>query len=114
MRIISMSKFFVQFKYFFNSIFSINYTKNIGATSLVVLFMLLLSHCNSNSPQKNSIAANINAKLGLAYLKQHNIQLAKYKILLALEQAPHNSEILDVMAYYLEKTGNTQQAEYYY
>jgi type IV pilus assembly protein PilF len=59
-------------------------------------------------------AANYNAQLGLVYLKQGDIKLAKSKLLLALQQAPSDPLILDSMAYFLETTGEIQRAESYY
>ena len=53
-------------------------------------------------------------QLGLAYLQQGDMQRAKFKLLLALQQAPKSAATLDAMAYFLETTGQISRAEYYY
>jgi type IV pilus assembly protein PilF len=62
----------------------------------------------------NKEAAGYHAQLGLAYLKQGDISLAKKKLLLALQQAPNDPLILDAMGYFLEATGDIELSERYY
>jgi type IV pilus assembly protein PilF len=50
----------------------------------------------------------------MGYFKQGNVELAKHKLLLALQQAPRDPMVLDAMGYYLEQTGNASLAEDYY
>lgn len=82
-----------------------------------LMLMMLLAGCrsemvNSNqviqsSPQQRAMAAaKINTQLGLAYLKQGQMPLAKQKLLLALQQNPNSPTVLDAMAYFWETTGN--------
>lgn len=59
-------------------------------------------------------AAGYNVQLGIGYLQQGNIQRAKAKLLLALKQAPNWPPALDAMGYFLEKTGEPEQAKEYY
>jgi type IV pilus assembly protein PilF len=80
---------------------------------LFCLFCLTILSCSAIS-KHNREAANYNAQLGLVYLKQGDIKLAKSKLLLALQQAPSEPLILDSMAYFLEITGEIQRAESYY
>lgn len=58
--------------------------------------------------------AKINAQLGMAYLEQKNVQRAKQKLLMALQQAPNIPEPWYSMAYFLEATGNKEEASKYY
>lgn len=62
----------------------------------------------------NITAAGYNVQLGLGYLQQGDMQRAKSKLLLALSQAPQWPQALDAMGYYLENTGDTKTAAYYY
>ena len=69
---------------------------------------------NATSSAQASSTAKINVQLGLAYLQQGNRQRAKQKLLLALQQGPDRSDAWYAMAYYLEKTGEPQEARTYY
>jgi len=98
------------------------------ALFITISSMLCLSACSSvqstppvlspllsqQQQPRNSIAADDNAHLGLVYLQAGQRQLAKEKLLLALQQDPHNSEIYGAMAYFLESSGELQSAEQYY
>jgi type IV pilus assembly protein PilF len=83
---------------------------------LILSAGIFISACSTtdNIAQQNKEAANYNAQLGLAYLQQGNIPVAKNKILLAERQAPDDPLVLDSMAYFLEKIGETDAAERYY
>lgn len=70
---------------------------------------------NSTSDQdKKLIAANANIQLGMNYLQDKNVEIAKQKLLLALSLAPKYPPAWYTMAYYWEVTGNTQKANDYY
>lgn len=58
--------------------------------------------------------AKINAQLGLAYLERNDVERAKRKLLVALDQAPNIPESWYSMAYFLEATGNKIEAKKYY
>src|SRR3989338_4218889 len=62
----------------------------------------------------NLIAAHINTELGLAYLAEGYAVPAKAALLTALHDAPTLEVTWYSMAYYLEKTGDSVQAELYY
>lgn len=67
----------------------------------------------AKSQAKNE-AAKINAQLGMAYLEQKNVQRAKMKLLLALSQGPDIPEPWYSMGYFLEATGDKEEAAKYY
>ncbi len=67
-----------------------------------------------DSENRDKIAAGINARLAMGYMREGNMPLAKQKLLTALDQAPKDPIILDAMAYYQEQTGNDQEAQRYY
>ncbi len=85
---------------------------------LLFIFLLNVTACtlqqNEQIINTNSAAANDNMQLGLAYLQQGNRVRAKQKLLLALQQDHNSAQIQDAMAYFLEVTGDTHQAEVYY
>lgn len=86
--------------------------------------LVLLTSCASKSMpevsevtskrKKSGKAAEVNVQLGLAYLKQGNVQRAKQKLLQAYGQAPSSPDVSGALAYFFEKTGNEQQAQTYY
>ena len=90
---------------------------------LLIIGLLLLQSCQQNSDEKDESvskkynreeAASYNTQLGLAYLKQGNRPRAKRKLLLALAQAPGSPDVNASMAYFLEKTGEMEDAQAYY
>jgi type IV pilus assembly protein PilF len=76
------------------------------------LILYLTACTNINNP--NTTAANFNVQLGMGYLQRGQIERAKPKLLLALQQAPNWSPALDAMALYSEKTGNITAARQYH
>lgn len=89
---------------------------------LSALLIALLSACATTNTatakteeQNQKIkTAKINAQLGIAYLERHNLQRSKQKLLLALEQGPNIPETWYSMGYFLEATGNKDDASIYY
>jgi type IV pilus assembly protein PilF len=69
---------------------------------------------DQEKPRPKTETAKINAQLGIAYLEEKNVQRAKQKLLLALQQGPDMPETWYSMAYFLEATGNTDEARKYY
>ncbi len=72
---------------------------------------------NSQSPTKNglnSVAAEYNIQLGLGYMAQGDMQRAKTKLLLALQQAPNSAPANDAMAVFQERVGDVNQAKQFY
>src|SRR5579862_72470 len=87
--------------------------------SLLLLYWLILINALINTActsinNKVNADSNINVNLGMAYLEQNKPQPAKYRLLLALQQAPRNEFAQSAFAYYLEKTGELNQAEQHY
>lgn len=97
-------------------------------TCILAIMLTTLTACSSNdtnyltpassrspSAQQLNDAAQINIKLGLYYLQQHNLVQAKTKLLLALAQAPNNVLAHDAFGYFLETSeGDFAGAEKYY
>lgn len=87
-----------------------------------VVLLCLLTACATSTggsakteeQNKKLKTAKINAQLGIAYLERHNLQRAKQKLLLSLEQGPNIPEPWYSMAYFLEATGNKDDASIYY
>lgn len=84
---------------------------------MILLFGVTACHLHQpseNEIRKSEIGAGYNVELGVGYLQQGNIPRAKAKLLLALKQAPDWPPALDAMGYFLEKTGDADQALVYY
>lgn len=64
--------------------------------------------------QKQNDAATYNTQLGIAYLKQGDRPRAKRKLLTALNLAPDSADVNAAMAYYLETTGELNEARIFY
>jgi type IV pilus assembly protein PilF len=94
----------------------------IQVTCLGVLFSLLSACHTMSSPSrankppesKKTKSALLNTQLGITYLQHHQVQLAKQKLLLALDEDPNIPETWYAMAFYLEVTGDNVQANQYY
>jgi type IV pilus assembly protein PilF len=90
-------------------------------SKLVILLVtiLLVGGCttetvNDTSNSKNyEQAASINVQLGLQYLAQGSVSRAKQKLLLAVEQNP-SLQSYGALAYFYEKTGESNVAGEYY
>jgi type IV pilus assembly protein PilF len=82
---------------------------------LILFFSFFLIGCSSTTNFKYNIeAANINARLGMAYLQQNKIELAKKKLLLALKQAPQDVKVHGALGYFFAHTGESALAEKHY
>lgn len=62
----------------------------------------------------NQKASSYNVQLGLGYMAKGDIQRAKRKLLMALQQAPNSPVAYDAMAFFQERVGNKKQADYYF
>lgn len=85
----------------------------------IILLSSLLVACGTTqgpSTQETKLvsAAKINVQLGMAYLERKDIQRAKQKFILALDEAPQIPETWYSMAYFMESTGNQDAADKYY
>ena len=90
---------------------------------LLIIGLLLLQSCHHNVEEKKEAvvkeaklaeAAKYNSQLGLGYLSQGDRSRAKRKLVLALKQAPNEPGVNESMAYFMEKSGDLEQAEIYY
>lgn len=87
---------------------------------LVTVCGMLLSSCSNMksadaADEKQKVkTAKVNVQLGIAYLERNDVNRAKKKLLLAMQQAPNIPETWYSMAYFLESTGNKEQAKKYY
>lgn len=90
----------------------------ISRVMTMVIMVACLTACQTTQPsseeEKKISAAKINDQLGIAYLERHDIQRAKQKFLLALDQAPNIPEPWYSMGYFLESSGDREQAKKYY
>jgi type IV pilus assembly protein PilF len=92
-------------------------------------FTIFIAGCSSTTPAPivnqtttpvcakqpaNIAAATANVQLGVAYLQQGDTERSKGKLLTALNEAPNWAPAQDAMGYFLETTGEPQQAEKYY
>lgn len=90
--------------------------------SLIIIGCLLISACNTMRGNENNMvaqaynpaAAKINVQLGVGYLGEGQMQRAKHKLMIGLQQDPKSSVAHNAMAYFFEMTGDLQQAEKYY
>jgi len=85
---------------------------------LLIILSISLWGCGTISSNEDhdrqKAAAKINARLGMAYLEQHDVIRAKQKFLLAMQQGPSLPETWYSMAYFLETTGNKEKAKIHY
>ena len=85
-----------------------------------IIALLLLQSCQYNNTElsvnkiKSNEAASYNTQLGLAYLKQGDRSRAKRKLLTALAQAPNSPEVNASMAWFMEQSGEINNAQAYY
>ncbi len=74
--------------------------------------MVLCTGCVPHVPDADlNEAAQLNAKLGIQYLEQGQLAMAKAKLLHAQSLAPELPEVHYSYAYFLEKTGEFKSAE---
>lgn len=74
-----------------------------------------MQSCTYNQQDTDyQLAAKYNTRLGLAYLSQGNIPLAKSKLLRALKQNPRDANVNSALAYFYEQTNDRKLANKYY
>ena len=79
----------------------------------LVFYIFFLTGCSLNQ-KYNVEAANINAKLGLVYLQQGRVELAKTKLLIAIKQAPYDAKVNIAFGDFFAYTGERDLAEKHY
>ncbi|MCW9710033.1 type IV pilus biogenesis/stability protein PilW [Avibacterium sp. 21-586] len=82
---------------------------------LVVFFSLLLCACVSPPPSKEEFdkqqAAKARVELGIAYLEQRELTLAKQNLDKALAYAPNYYLVHSALAYFYQLQGDNERAE---
>lgn len=100
----------------------------IGTFSVLVLFgchstnqndRAMDTHAGVTAASKalgahNPRAAKLNLRLGLSYLQRGNLKRAHQKLLLAMQQNDKDPQVIDGMAYYLQRTEQLAEAEQLY
>ncbi|MDF1758221.1 MAG: type IV pilus biogenesis/stability protein PilW [Legionellaceae bacterium] len=82
---------------------------------VLIFFSLMLQSChNTLQTYEERRAAQYNMQLGLAYLSQGNINLAKKKLLRSFSQNPNSASINSSLAYFMEAVGDEKKADEYY
>ena len=90
---------------------------------LIAVAVVYLQSCQSliEAKQEGAIkeqrlrdVAVYNTELGLAYLRQSDRPRAKQKLLKALDRAPNSPDVNVAMGYFLEKTGDIDNATIFY
>jgi type IV pilus assembly protein PilF len=88
--------------------------------SICITSTILLLGCATQSAENKAMAekkistAKINTQLGLAYLERKDMERAKQKLLLALDEGPNIPETWYSLAYFLEMTNNIEDAKKHY
>ncbi len=82
---------------------------------ILILLSWFLQACVNNQQHSNDeLSAQYNMRLGLAYLSQGNMPLAKSKLLRALKQSPRDANVNSALAYFFERTMDMNLADKYY
>ena len=76
-----------------------------------IFFIFLLQACKSN---QDSLAAQYNTRLGLAYLSQGDTAIAKSKLFRAFSQQPQAANVNSALAYFMEISGDITRADNFY
>jgi type IV pilus assembly protein PilF len=94
----------------------------VKCLTAAMLTLSLITACSTTSSHiapdaattKNINTAKINTQLGMAYMERHEMQHAKQKFLLALDEAPNIPETWYSMGYFMEATGDQAEAKKYF
>ena len=91
---------------------------NAGKLIVALLLALPLAACVSNNGGRQAKsphdAADANMKLGVAYMQQGNLALAKEKLERAEKQDPRNAELQTSLAYLYERINMPEKADVHY
>lgn len=78
---------------------------------VLLLAALLASGCGGSSASRKSDAAAYNVRLGIAYMQQGNLAVAKEKLERAERQDPSSPEVHTALALLYERLGNMDKAD---
>jgi type IV pilus assembly protein PilF len=81
---------------------------------LASLQLTACSTTKSATPEEDAKSAKINMQLGMSYLQKKDMKRAKERLLAAIDTAPNMPECWYSFGYFLEMTGEPEQAEKYY
>lgn len=84
--------------------------------SLLLSALVVLSGCvsgtsGSGSAKDTKNAAEANMQLGVAYMQQGNLAVAKEKLQRAAKQAPRNADVHSALAYLYERLNQPKEAD---
>lgn len=85
--------------------------KNIGLVSSLCSSLFMVTGCHTNTSSEMHKTALVNIELGLNYLAKGEYTRAKTKLTHALALCPNAFETHSAMAYFLEKVGESCEAE---
>ncbi len=71
----------------------------------VVISLLVLTSCQSSSLLANDAGAQVDATLGLYYLRLHDFRAAEHSLSYALQQAPRDPLVWEANAYFADRQG---------
>jgi type IV pilus assembly protein PilF len=80
----------------------------------LVLLVVTLFACSSESEIKRDEAANIHLQLGVRYLGMNKLELAQENLQLALKQNSNNTQAHNALAFLYEKLNQPDQAKAHY
>ena len=80
------------------------------ALSWTVAGLLAVSACVSTHPVRKEDAANYNVQLGVAYMNEGNLQIAKEKLDKALEEDPHLPAVHTARALLFDRLNKPKEA----
>jgi type IV pilus assembly protein PilF len=86
----------------------------LAATAVLVAGIAGCVNSTSDEPTRKSDAARINVQLGLGYLQQGNLAIAKDKLERALSQDPDNADAHAALGLLDEKLGKDKDADHEY
>jgi type IV pilus assembly protein PilF len=92
---------------------------NYRLIAVCILASVLLGACatrptSGGEEDKSEIAARANTQLGVEYLREKNYELAKVRLLKAIDEAPGYATAHDAIAILYTQVGDTEQAEKHY
>lgn len=82
--------------------------------AFLIFLFFLLTGCVHSSSDSSEMSAYQQLNLGLAYLAEQKLSMAKNYLLTAQQLAPKNPMVLDALGYYFEQIQDNEKANQYY